>query len=225
MLKLLPAWKPPTGSSDLNILDYYRLVNHDANFTKYFSDEVAQKAEGLEVLRNEQRQLVEQRRELEEERSAWLESDAVKEIEAKKKALGIFSAEAKNYRDSAEYQNYLAKRKDYNSRLAQLEERSAALGDRMREAGERMRARANAKANDRQLTYNAEAEKHGGKAEYRRVLAKEQFGVTEDFKKAGYILPDGQMLDFAQNDRSRDTDHREIMNVFGPAEVKTGTER
>ena len=222
--EIASSMETPTGSSDLNILDYYRLVNHDANFTKYFSDEVAQKAEGLEVLRNEQRQLVEQRRELEEERSAWLESDAVKEIEAKKKALGIFSAEAKNYRDSAEYQNYLAKRKDYNSRLAQLEERSAALGDRMREAGERMRARANAKANDRQLTYNAEAEKHGGKAEYRRVLAKEQFGVTEDFKKAGYILPDGQMLDFAQNDRSRDTDHREIMNVFGPAEVKTGTE-
>ena len=222
--EIASSMETPTGSSDLNILDYYRLVNHDANFTKYFSDEVAQKAEGLEVLRSEQRQLVEQRRELEEERSAWLESDAVKEIEAKKKALGIFSAEAKNYRDSAEYQNYLAKRKDYNSRLAQLEERSAALGDRMREAGERMRARANAKANDRQLTYNAEAEKHGGKAEYRRVLAKEQFGVTEDFKKAGYILPDGQMLDFAQNDRSRDTDHREIMNVFGPAEVKTGTE-
>ena len=183
-----------------------------------------QQADELTKLRNEQQRLDEQRRELKEERSAWLESDAVKEIEAKKKALGIFSAEAKNYRDSAEYQNYLAKRKDYNSRLAQLEERSAALGDRMREAGERMRARANAKANDRQLTYNAEAEKHGGKAEYRRVLAKEQFGVTEDFKKAGYILPDGQMLDFAQNDSSRDTDHREIMNVFGPAEVKTGTE-
>ena len=32
------------------------------------------------------------------------------------------------------------------------------------------------------------------------------------------------MLDFAQNDRSRDTDHREILEVFGPAEVKNGTE-
>ena len=40
-----------TGSSDINILDYYRLVNHDANFTKYFSDEVAQKAERLDELR------------------------------------------------------------------------------------------------------------------------------------------------------------------------------
>ena len=32
------------------------------------------------------------------------------------------------------------------------------------------------------------------------------------------------MLDFAQNDRTRDTDHREIMSVFGSAEVKNGTE-
>ena len=35
----------PTDSSDLSIFDYYRLINHDANFTKYFSDEVARKAE------------------------------------------------------------------------------------------------------------------------------------------------------------------------------------
>ncbi len=39
--------QPSTGSSDLNILDCYRLVNHDANFTKYFLDEVAKKAEAL----------------------------------------------------------------------------------------------------------------------------------------------------------------------------------
>ena len=40
----------PTGSSEVSILDYYRLVNHDANFTECFLDEVAQKAEGLEGL-------------------------------------------------------------------------------------------------------------------------------------------------------------------------------
>ena len=211
-------------SSDLSIFDYYRLVNHDANFTKYFSDEVAQKAEGLDELENEQRKLSAQQKALKEERTAWLESAEVKAVEAKKKALGNFSEEAKAYRESEEYQSYIAKRKDYNSRLEQLEEQSAALGDRMREAGERLQARADAKANDRQLAYNAEAEKHGGKAEYRRMLAKEQFGVTEDFKKAGYILPGGEMLNFAQNGRTRDADHREILSVFGPAEVKTGTE-
>ena len=181
-------------------------------------------ADELTKLRDEQQRLDEQRRELKEERSAWLGSDAVKEIEAKKKALGSFSAEAKAYRDSEEYQNYLAKRKDYNARMAQLEDQSAALNGRIKEAGARMQQQNAEKGKAEQAVYDAKAEAHGGKAEYRRVLAKERFGTTEDFRRAGYILPDGQMLDFAQNDRTRDTDHREIMSVFGSAEVKNGTE-
>lgn len=95
-------------------------------------------ADELTKLRDEQQRLDEQRRELKEERSAWLGSDAVKEIETKKKALGIFSTEAKAYRDSEEYQNYLAKRKDYNARMAQLEDQSAVLNGRIKEAGARM---------------------------------------------------------------------------------------
>ena len=34
--EIASSMETPTGSSDLNILDYYRLVNHDANFTKCF---------------------------------------------------------------------------------------------------------------------------------------------------------------------------------------------
>lgn len=66
--------------------------------------------------------------------------------------------------------------------------------------------------------------RRAGKPEYRRKLAVEQFGTTDRFEQAGYILPDGRMLDFAQNDSTRDTDHREILGVFGPAEVSNGTE-
>ena len=199
------------------------IAQNDAPVKKNARMQIAE-ADEVEKLRAEQQVLSEQQKALKEERTAWLKSAEVKAVEAKKKALGNFSEEAKAYRESEEYQNYIAKRKDYNSRLAQLEKQSAALDDRMREAGERLQARADAKANDRQLAYNAEAEKHGGKAEYRRQLAKERFGVTEDFKKAGYILPDGKMLNFAQSERTRDTDHRAIREVFGPAEVKTGTE-
>lgn len=178
----------------------------------------------LAKLRTEQQQLTKQRSALKEERSAWLNSAEVQRIEAKKKARGVFSAEGKAYRDSAEYQDYLAKRKEYNSRLAALEERDSALTEQMKTAKERLQQRKDAQAKDAQNAYNARAKAYGGNAEYRRVLAKEQFGVTEEFRRAGYILPDGQMLDFAQNDRSRDTDHREILEVFGPAEVKNGTE-
>ena len=178
----------------------------------------------LAKLRTEQQQLTKQRSALKEERSAWLNSAEVQRIEAKKKALGVFSAEGKAYRDSAEYQDYLAKRKEYNSRLAALEEQDSALTEQMKAANERLQQRKDAQAKDAQRAYDAKAKEYGGNAEYRRVLAKEQFGVTEEFRRAGYILPDGQMLDFAQNDRSRDTDHREILEVFGPAEVKNGTE-
>lgn len=178
----------------------------------------------LAKLRTEQQQLTKQRSALKEERSAWLNSAEVQRIEAKKKALGVFSAEGKAYRDSAEYQDYLAKRKEYNSRLAALEERDSALTEQMKAANERLQQRKDAQSKDAQNAYNARAKAYGGNAEYRRMLAKEQFGVTEEFRRAGYILPDGQMLDFAQNDRSRDTDHREILEVFGPAEVKNGTE-
>ena len=178
----------------------------------------------LAKLRTEQQQLTKQRSALKEERSAWLNSAEVQRIEAKKKALGVFSAEGKAYRDSAEYQDYLAKRKEYNNRLAALEERDSALTEQMKAAKERLQQRKDAQAKDAQNAYNARAKAYGGNAEYRRMLAKEQFGVTEEFRRAGYILPDGQMLDFAQNDRSRDTDHREILEVFGPAEVKNGTE-
>ena len=214
----------PTGSSDITITDLYNLVKHDANFAKYFSDEVAYKAEGLDTLQKESKALEQQRRELKEERASWMDSDEVKAIEAKKKSYGIFSAAGKAYRESAEYQNYLAKRKEYNQRGAELDDRIGEVMERIRKANAQLEARRQAVQKDKQLAYNAAAEKAGGAAEYHRQMAKEKFGTTSAFEKAGYILPDGEMLNFAQNEAARDTDHREIMDVFGPTDVTEGTD-
>ena len=214
----------PTGSSDITITDLYNLVKHDANFAKYFSDEVAYKAEGLDTLQKESKALEQQRRELKEERASWMDSDEVKAIEAKKKSYGIFSAAGKAYRESAEYQNYLAKRKEYNQRGAELDDRIGEVMERIRKANAQLEARRQAVQKDKQLAYNAAAEKAGGAAEYHRQMAKEKFGTTGAFEKAGYILPDGEMLNFAQNEAARDTDHREIMDVFGPTDVTEGTD-
>ena len=214
----------PAGSSDLTITDFYNLVKHDANFAKYFSDEVAYKAEGLDVLQTESRQLERQRRELKEERASWMDSDEVKAIEAKKKSYGIFSAAGKAYRAGEEYQNYLAKRKEFNQRGAELDDRVGEVTERIRKANAQLETRRQAVQKDKQLAYNAAAEKAGGAAEYHRQLAKEKFGTTETFEKAGYILPDGEMLNFAQNEAARDTDHREIIDVFGPTDVTEGTD-
>ena len=214
----------PTGSSDITITDLYNLVKHDANFAKYFSDEVAYKSEGLDTLQKESKALEQQRRELKEERASWMDSDEVKAIEAKKKSYGIFSAASKAYRESAEYQNYLAKRKEYNQRGTELDDRIGEVMERIRKANAQLEARRQAVQKDKQLAYNAAAEKAGGAAEYHRQMAKEKFGTTGAFEKAGYILPDGEMLNFAQNEAVRDTDHREIMDVFGPTDVTEGTD-
>ena len=214
----------PTGSSDITITDLYNLVKHDANFAKYFSDEVAYKAEGLDTLQKESKALEQQHRELKEERASWMDSDKVKAIEAKKRSYGIFSAAGKEYRAGEEYQNYLAKRKEFNQRGAELDDRIGEVRERIRKANAQLEARRQAVQKDKQLAYNAAAEKAGGAAEYHRQMAKEKFGTTGAFEKAGYILPDGEMLNFAQNEAVRDTDHREIMDVFGPTDVTEGTD-
>ena len=178
----------------------------------------------VDTLKKEADVLEQQRRELKDERNRWMNSEEVKAIEAKKKALGNFSAEARAYRESAEYQSYLEKRKEFNQRGAELDDRISAVNDQLREANVQLEARRQAVQKDKQLAYNAAAEKAGGAAEYHRQMAREKFGTTGAFEKAGYILPDGKMLNFAQNEAVRDTDHREIMDVFGPTDVTEGTD-
>lgn len=188
------------------------------------SDGSAGNVDELAALQKESRELEHQQNALKTERTNWLNSAEVKEIEAKRKSLGLFSAEAKEFKASEEYQVYLAKRKDFNQRGAELENRIGEVNNALREAHAKLETQRNEQKQKQQAVYDAKAKEAGGAAKYRRQLAVEQFGTTSEFERAGYILPDGQMLDFARNDKSRDTDHREIMSVFGPAEVSEGTD-
>ena len=188
------------------------------------SDGSAGNVDELAALQKESRELEHQQNALKTERTNWLNSAEVKEIEAKRKSLGLFSAEAKEFKASEEYQAYLAKRKDFNQRGAELENRIGEVNNALREAHVKLETQRNEQKQKQQAVYDAKAKEAGGAAKYRRQLAVEQFGTTSEFERAGYILPDGQMLDFARNDKTRDTDHREIMSVFGPAEVSEGTD-
>ena len=188
------------------------------------SDGSAGTVDELAALQKESRELEHQQNALKTERTNWLKSAEVKEIEAKRKSLGLFSAEAKEFKASEEYQAYLAKRKDFNQRGAELENRIGEVNNALREANAKLETQRNEQKQKQQAVYDAKAKEAGGAAKYRRQLAVEQFGTTSEFERAGYILPDGQMLDFARNDKTRDTDHREIMSVFGPAEVSEGTD-
>ena len=175
-------------------------------------------------LQKESRELERQRRALKEERANWQESNEVRAIEEKKKAYGLFSEKGKAFRASEEYQSYLEKRKEFNRRGAELESRIGEVNDKLRQAQAEVENARQAVKQEQQKVYDTKAKAAGGKPEYRRKLAVEQFGTTDRFERAGYILPDGRMLDFAQNDSTRDTDHRKILGVFGPAEVSNGTE-
>lgn len=188
------------------------------------SDGSAGTVDELAALQKESRELEHQQNALKTERTNWLNSAEVKEIEAKRKSLGLFSAEAKEFKASEEYQAYLAKRKDFNQRGAELENRIGEVNNALREAHAKLETQRNEQKQKQQAVYDAKAKEAGGAAKYRRQLAVEQFGTTSEFERAGYILPDGQMLDFARNDKTRDTDHREIMSAFGPAEVSEGTD-
>ena len=188
------------------------------------SDGSAGNVDELAALQKESRELEHQQNALKTERTNWLNSAEVKEIEAKRKSLGLFSAEAKEFKASEEYQAYLAKRKDFNQRGAELENRIGEVNNALREANAKLETQRNEQKQKQQAVYDAKAKEAGGAAKYRCQLAVEQFGTTSEFERAGYILPDGQMLDFARNDKTRDTDHREIMSVFGPAEVSEGTD-
>ena len=188
------------------------------------SDGSAGNVDELAALQKESRELEHQQNALKTERTNWLNSAEVKEIEAKRKSLGLFSAEAKEFKASEKYQAYLAKRKDFNQRGAELENRIGEVNNALREAYAKLETQRNEQKQKQQAVYDAKAKEAGGAAKYRRQLAVEQFGTTSEFERAGYILPDGQMLDFARNDKTRDTDHREIMSVFGPAEVSEGTD-
>ena len=188
------------------------------------SDGSAGTVDELAALQKESRELEHQQNALKTERTNWLNSAEVQEIEAKRKSLGLFSAEAKEFKASEEYQAYLAKRKDFNQRGAELENRIGEVNNALREANAKLETQRNEQKQKQQAVYDAKAKEAGGAAKYRRQLAVEQFGTTSEFERAGYILPDGQMLDFARNDKTRDTDHREIMSVFGPAEVSEGTD-
>ena len=188
------------------------------------SDGSAGNVDELAALQKESRELEHQQNALKTERTNWLNSAEVKEIEAKRKSLGLFSAEAKEFKASEEYQAYLAKRKDFNQRGAELENRIGEVNNALREAHAKLETKRNEQKQKQQAVYDVKAKEAGGAAKYRRQLAVEQFGTTSEFERAGYILPDGQMLDFARNDKTRDTDHREIMSVFGPAEVSEGTD-
>lgn len=174
----------------------------------------------------------EERRALARERDAWENSEEVQALLQQRDVIrqqnGIFNGVLKQWQEQTpEWQNYLAQRRAFNERAAQLSEQENSLGELEKQYEEkrgRLRQEAEQRAQDE---YDSQMRSSGmGAEEYHRKLAVQQFGTTDRYESAGYILPDGSMLDFSGGkDKGRRTqDHREIRSVFGPVEAGNNTE-
>ena len=164
---------------------------------------------------------------LRDERSAWENSTAVEEIRAERDEVrgkyGRFSARLKEWEaNTPAWKEYTEQRAAYKERAAALNERQDAVAEVLRSAGADKATQQWQEKQAAQQVYDQKVKDSGkNAADYRRDLAVEHYGTTEDYARAAYLLPDGRMLDFTDGNagEKRGLDHRNIQNVFGPAEL------
>ena len=159
------------------------------------------------------------------ERDAWLDSEEVRRVRAayeqERQMYGLFGVETKNWKSqNPEWQAYERKRKEYNQRISALREEMSQSAEVDRAAAaQRAEARWQEEQNQ-QRRYDAARRESGlSVQDYHREQAARKYKTTDDVRKAGYLLPDGRMLDFSGGDTRRTVDHREVKDVFGPAEL------
>ena len=164
---------------------------------------------------------------LRDERSAWENSTAVEEIRAERDEVrgkyGRFSGQLKEWEaNTPAWKEYTERRAAYKEQAAALNERQDAVAEVLRSAGADKATQQWQEKQAAQQVYDQKVKDSGkNAADYRRDLAVEHYGTTEDYARAAYLLPDGRMLDFTDGNagEKRGLDHRNIQNVFGPAEL------
>lgn len=165
----------------------------------------------------------EEKRELRREKNEWEESAETQRVLAERaeklKELGVFGL-SKWKKESAGWQEYEQERQAFKERAVQLQQREDTLAEQAKKYADEREQQAWTDAQARQSEYDRAVRDSGMTPEdYHRDTAVSQFGTTERFEAAGYILPDGQMLDFSDGGAKRAKDHREVISVFGPAEL------
>lgn len=171
--------------------------------------------------------LHEEQRALKQERTQWQTSEEVRAVLAlkdqKRSELGIFGLQ-KWKQQNAEWKRYEEQRSEFKDRANQLRMREDALAEQAEKHRTAHKELAWQEELKRQQDHDRAVAESGLAPEtYRRKAAVEQFGTTNRFEEAGFLLPDGRMLDFSGGERgARTRDHRDIRGVFGPAELGRG---
>lgn len=174
-------------------------------------------------IRQELQKAQAEEKKIREERGSWEDSRGVQELKAKRakmrEQMGLFGI--KNWDEATpEWKAYIDKRKAYNEQIRVSRERVDRLAEELKGIANQGKAQREKQAREE---YDAEMQRSGLKREeFRRKKAQTEYGTTTNFAEAGYILPDGKMLDFKGEGGApgqRGMDHREIENVFAPGEL------
>ena len=168
---------------------------------------------------------------LRRERDVWLDSEEVRQVRAdyerERQMHGLFGGKLKEWKsNNPTWQAYEKKRKEYNQKIAELREKSQDAGGQRRAEAEQWEQERRERDQAAQKAYE-EARAASGltSEEYHRKQAAQKYKTTGDPTKAGYLMPDGTMLDFSDGQNRRVMDHREIQDIFGPVELGEGAPR
>lgn len=168
---------------------------------------------------------------LRRERDVWLDSEEVRQVRAdyerERQMHGLFGGKLKDWKsNNPTWQAYEKKRKEYNQKIAELREKSQDAGGQRRAEAEQWEQERRERDQAAQKAYE-EARAASGltSEEYHRKQAAQKYKTTGDPTKAGYLMPDGTMLDFSDGQNRRVMDHREIQDIFGPVELGEGAPR
>lgn len=168
---------------------------------------------------------------LRRERDAWLDSEEVRQVRAdyerERQMYGLFGVQMKEWKSSnPAWQEYERRRKEYNQKIAALREAGRDSSSQSRaEAEQRVQERRERDRAAQKAYEEARAASGLTAEEYHRRQAAQKYKTTGDPTKAGYLMPDGTMLDFSDGQNRRVMDHREIQDVFGPVELGEGAPR
>lgn len=168
---------------------------------------------------------------LRRERDAWMDSEEVRQVRAdyerERQMYGLFGGKLKEWKsNNPAWQAYEKKRKEYNQKIAALREESQEeVRQRRAEAEQREKERRERDQVAQKAYEEARAASGLTAEEYHRKQETQKYKTTGDPTKAGYLMPDGKMLDFSDGQTRRVMDHREIQEVFGPMELGEGVPR
>lgn len=217
----------PLDGTSFGLIRSIQLGDADVKYSEKISGAVTQ--EELEKARAEYREAERALKDSWAREKAWRQQDEAEHGRFLARLMQHKRAgDAVQWKQSQEYLEYKAAENRFKAEQDALLEQRDLAQEVIKQAREQEQDKAWQKKQAQQAEYDAEVRESGmSREDYHREQAADTYGTTKWFESAGYILPDGRMLDFSGgSDKSvRDLDHRDIQSVYGPAELARGAEQ